>query len=232
MSYFLLAYSILYAFGLAGLLWVTRFKKKYYAHAKGLCSILFVLGAVLALLCGKQWQFPGLTANFVLLLVALVLCMAGDVLIGLANRSKKLHKTPFLGGAASFALAHVLFCVLYYRYAPFRWYDCVLPLVLLFIMWVLEKRDLVRLKKMRPVAYIYTFMVGLMFAKSCQAALGYGLVAPQGICIVAGSFLFLVSDIILLFLYFGTKRGKWTRYANLSTYYAGIYLIAMSAFWM
>lgn len=34
------------------------------------------------------------------------------------------------------------------------------------------------------------------------------------------------------FLYFGTRRNKWNRYANLVTYYTGIYLISVSAYWI
>ncbi|MFV0412919.1 MAG: lysoplasmalogenase family protein, partial [Oscillospiraceae bacterium] len=142
-------FSLLYMAALLGLLLVARYAPKWYTLAKGSCSALLVLGGVLAYWQGQR-QAAG---NFGLLLGALALCMAGDILLGLANKSSPFAVKPFLAGAASFAVAHILFCVLYSRFAPLAWYDFVLPVLLLLLVFVLEKSGRVHLGKMRAPGY-------------------------------------------------------------------------------
>lgn len=218
-------FSIVYCIALGGLLWVTRHKRKYYTLAKGSVSFLFVVAGV-----GGAFAGGGNKTGFWLLLAALLFCMAGDVLLGMANRTKAVRVKPFAGGALSFFVAHIFFCFFLYRQAAFQWYDFFPSVLLVLGLFLLEKAGLVRLKQMRLIGYGYSFVVALMACKAVQ----YMLAAPGagGILLAAGAILFLVSDIILLFLYFGTHRVKWTRYANLSTYYIGVYCIALSAYWL
>ncbi|MDL2325048.1 lysoplasmalogenase [Ruminococcaceae bacterium OttesenSCG-928-A16] len=229
MNLIILLVSVLYLIGLGVLLWVTRYKRRAYARAKGALSCLFVVASLLAFWLGSPVVFSG----FWLLLVALVLCMAGDILLGLANRTKVPRAKPFAGGAASFLLAHVFFCLLLYQGAPLHPVDFILPALLVLALFLLGKADAVRLKKMWLMGYVYTFTVGLMACKAVQVAIKVWPALPFASALLAlGAILFLISDIILLFLYFGTIRHKWMRYANLSTYYVGIYLIALTAYWM
>ncbi len=228
MSTLLLILSIVYAVAVCALLYLSRRNRRYYAPAKGVASALFVLVGVAAYFSGAQ-RTPG---NFWLLLAALVLCAVGDVLLGLANRSKKVQAKPFLAGFFCFAAAHVLFCALFYRFAPLTWMDALPPMALLLMLWWLDTRKKVRLKKMRVPAYIYTTLVGLMAGKAVQAAFAPGSFGDGAFLLALGSLLFLTSDVILLFLYFAPRRLRWLRYANLTTYYIGVYLLGLSAHWL
>lgn len=225
----ILCLSALYLAALGGLLWVAHANRRLYAAAKGFCSALFVLCALLCWFGGAQrapWQFA-------LLLAGLLLCAFGDVLLGVANlNAARVSKKPFLAGAASFTLAHLLLCAHFYLRLPFAWYDLALPALLLAAMYLLEKRGAVRLKKIRPVAYLYTFLVGLMAAKALAAALLVSAPPAQRLVVAAGALLFLVSDAVLLFLYFGHQRRKWYRAANLLCYYGGVWLLALGAYWL
>lgn len=221
--------TVLYIAGLAMLLLVAKRYRGRYALAKGICSLLFVAAGVLAWTLGPggSWQ------RFALLLAALVLCAFGDVLLGVANKaSQHPDKRYFIAGALSFAAAHVLFVLLFAALAPFRWYDWAPSLLLVGILLVLDKKDKVRLKKMRPLAYVYTALIGLMFWKAVGGLLFTAAPGPGAVVICVGAALFLLSDVILLFLYFGVRRFKWLRSANLLTYYVGIYLLSLSAFWL
>lgn len=221
--------AAIYAAALGWLLWVAHKKRGLYAAAKGLCSAIFLACALLAWVGGAR----GDRAAFALLLGALTLCAFGDVLLGLANKNAtRVSKKPFLLGALSFSLAHVVFCVLYFARQSFHWAHLVLPLCLVAVLWALERRDAVRLKKMRAMAYVYTFLVGLMAAGAAGFGLGAAPLGWLGLFLVAGAALFLVSDVILLFLYFGTHRKKWHRTANLLTYYCGVFLLALAARWL
>lgn len=228
MSVVLWIYTAVYLAGLCGLLFVTRHRGRYYAAAKGMLSALFVVVALLAYGLGERQN----RGAFGIMLGALVLCAAGDILLGLANKAKKVRATPFLAGTISFGAAHALFCVVFYSQVPFAWYDVALSLMLMGTMRLLEAKDSIRLKKMRIPGYLYTFMVGLMTAKAIETALWQTQGVLQGIVLALGGVLFLVSDVVLLFLYFATHRRKGYRYANLTTYYVGVYFLALSCYWI
>lgn len=220
---------VLYVAALALLLWAAKRKRNLYALAKGLCSGLFLLCAVLAFMQGAKMNLFA----FIVLMAALLACAFGDVLLGVANRSKGLvHKRPFVFGAGAFTLAHLLFCVLLYQYDAPRWYDVIAPLLFLAVLYLLERTDRIRLKKMRPLGYIYTFLVSLMAGKALGNACLQGRPAPGAWMVAAGAVLFFLSDVLLLFLYFGTRRKQWHRGTNLVLYYAGMLLLAFGAYWM
>lgn len=220
--------SILYVAGLCLLLWIAKRNRSLYAAGKGLCSLMFVLAGVLCWVWGGRQG----RAFFVLLLVGLVLCAFGDVFLGVANRTAhKVSKKPFVLGAFSFLLAHGVFCAMLFSQNGPRWQDLIAPAILLVVLYMLEKRDKVRLKKMRPLGYIYTAFVAVMAGKA--AAFFIGPATSGEVMLAAGAVLFLISDVILLFLYFGTNRGnRFLRPANLLTYYVGVYLMACSAWWI
>lgn len=226
-SVWIVAFLALYGAGLCFLLWVTRWKRKWYAMAKGCLSVLFVLCGAASYAAGEG-QKPG---AFAFLLVALVLCASGDVLLGIANRQKKVRARPFLAGALSFSLAHITFCILYSLVARVQWYDFVLPLALVLMVLLLEKSGKIKPKKMRPVIYTYVVLVGFMASKAWSAAFIFGVSTALGVLTMVGAAAFLVSDAILLFLYFGTSRHRFIRYANLISYYCSILLLALTAYW-
>lgn len=222
--------TLLYTVALAWLLWVARRNRAHYALAKGVCSSLFLVVALVGFYLGNR-QAP---ANFAFLFAALLLCAAGDVLLGLANKkAQRLGKKPFYAGAGSFMLAHLLFLFLFFRYATFRWYNIALPALLAVAMVFFEKSGKVRMKKARPLGYCYAVLIGFMAGKAFEVAVVSSSLssASRGL-VAAGAALFLASDILLMFLYFGTTRRRWLRPANLLTYYVGIYFMALLALWM
>ncbi len=221
--------TVLYVACLAMLLVVAKRHKGSYALAKGVCSLVFVAAGVLAWCLGLRGA-PGL---FAVLLAALVLCAFGDVLLGVANMAASHpDKRFFMAGGLTFALAHVLFVVLFSGLWAWRWFDFFLPLLLLVVMLALDVKGKVRLKKLRPLAYVYTALVGLMAWKAAGGVL-YAMPPGSGTAeVCVGALLFLLSDVLLLFLYFGVHRAKWLRSANLIAYYMGVYLLALSAYWL
>lgn len=223
----LILLPVAYAVGLGAVLWVARHAKHWYALAKGVLSSLFVAVSLLAYYSGGK-KSPD---AYEMLLIALALCAVGDVMLGIANRTKTVRARPFVAGTLSFLCAHVCFCALFLRLSPFRIFDLALPAVLVFALWRLERRGSIRLKKMRPLGYLYTALVGLMTSKAISVGVAAGLSSPLGALTVAGGVLFLFSDYVLMFLYFGVVRRRWLRTANLTTYYIGIFLLALSARW-
>ncbi|MDL2252619.1 lysoplasmalogenase [Ruminococcaceae bacterium OttesenSCG-928-I18] len=225
---YLLAFLLLYTAGLCVLLWVARKMRRRYPVAKGVLSAGFVLGSVLAYLTGQRGEF----LLYLLLLGALVFCASGDILLGIANKShSKVRAKPFVAGSLCFLLAHLFFCTLFFTEAAFRPLDLIFPAVLVALLFYLSKKGKIRLKKMWPLGYSYTALVGLMASKAVICGFRVGILSGLGLFTAVGAVLFLVSDVILLFLYFGVKRLHWLRTGNLITYYSGIALIGLSAHW-
>lgn len=219
--------AAVYLAQLSLLLWVAYSEKQFhhYTAAKAATSAGFLLLALLAWLTGSRSLGP----RFWLLFGAMVLCAAGDVLLGLANNGRGVHSKTFLKGLVAFGLAHVVFCLFYAALTPPGWYDLLLPLALLAVTAALSKRGLLRLKKLKRPAFCYCFLVGLMCSMSVSSVAVAGLRGPGNLFAAVGSVLFLLSDSIIIFLYFYIRQNRWMRFANLTAYYLGLLLLALSA---
>lgn len=218
---------LLYMVFLGILLWVAAKRKKWYARAKGRQSSLFIVVACVAYFTGPQQDLWA----FCVLAVGLGLCAAGDILLGIANKAGKVRAKPFAAGAVTFSLAHIVFCGLFFSMAPFYFADVLLPLLLTVVLFVLEKQGRVQLKRMRAMVYFYSVVVGIMAARAVAVCIFAGIPAAGGLLTAGGGILFLVSDAILLFLYFGKRRSFALRVSNLAAYYMCTFLLALSAHW-
>ena len=194
-----------------------------YTAAKTVTSIGFLVVALLARFAGRGNGDP----RFWLLFAAMVLCAAGDLLLGLANNGHGIHSRTFLRGLICFGVAHLVFCVFYAVVTPPHWRDLLLPALLLAVTMLLSRKGLLRLRKLRIPAFCYCFLVGLMCSMSISAVIPARGMA-QLLCAV-GSVLFLISDCIIVFLYFYIRQRPWMRIANLTTYYLGLLFLALSA---
>ena len=197
-----------------------------YAQAKAVVSGGFLLLALAAFAAGTR----ALGARFWLLLLALLLCAAGDVLLGLANTRGGGAQSPvFLAGMGAFGAAHVAFCAFFGFAVGPLWAELLLPLAMIAATLVLDHRGVLVLGRMRAVSIGYCFLVGLMCSKAAAALAAAGFAGAGPRLAAAGAVLFLLSDSIIIFLYFARRRPAWLRFANLSTYYLGLLLLALSA---
>ncbi|MEG2931384.1 MAG: lysoplasmalogenase family protein, partial [Ruthenibacterium sp.] len=181
---------------------------RYYAHVKSAVSLGFLLLCVLAALT------RGNAALLLLMLPGLLLCFAGDVALGLANTHKAAFRRFFLSGVAAVALAHAAFVAAFALLSPVRnfwqWWMLLPPAALVGGAVICCHNGAFRLKKLRVPVIVYAACVGAM----CAAALRLGFAAglrSQGIWFAGGALLFVLSDCILLFLYFYVKPRKMLR---------------------
>ena len=103
--------SLIYLGGLAALLCVAYSRRHFnrYTAVKAAVSCGFLVIAATAYLLGGHTA----DAYFRGLLPCFVLCLAGDVLLGLANNHAGFFGRWFLLGVGAFTLAHAGFCVLF-----------------------------------------------------------------------------------------------------------------------
>lgn len=238
-------YAAVFLLCLIILLWVSQKRRQRYALAKGIQSALFVGGALLAWFSGNRLA----PQSFPLMLTALILCAFGDIALGFANQARHkasathkdassavgtagVRKVPFLAGAGAFLAAHVVFCIFYFRVNPFHPLCLILPAACVALIMSFEGFGLIRMGKLKFLGIIYPFLVGLMTSAALSAAIAVGASSVFSIITAIGSLLFLLSDTVLVFLYFGVKKHSFYRWANLTTYYLGIFLLAASCRWL
>ncbi|QQK08282.1 lysoplasmalogenase [Miniphocaeibacter halophilus] len=228
MKYFVSVFSIIYIITLIYLLWVSKKRKDIYLKVKTLTSSLFIFN------CCMSFYFGGGNFNivFLLLILGLVFCLIGDVFLGFNKNRVLVNVKFFKAGVISFSLAHILFCIIFYSIIGFFWFDLILPVILVLIALFCEKRNLVRLKKLKKIVNIYAVIIGVMATKAIEVAMLGNLIKPHGVLLTVGAGLFLFSDIVLFFVYFGTKKKHWLSLVNLFMYYMGCYFLGLTAYYL
>lgn len=197
-------------------------KEKLFS--KSVASLLFLVAAIFGLLTPTAGaDIPGYGT---LLLLGLIFGFVGDVLLETQAVVPEKQKLFFVSGLGSFLLGHVFYIILLAKLASFSWLHIVLALALFaLIMWLktLTKSD--PGKMMVPViayAAIISVMVGF--------AVGAYFAAPGKLTftVLIAALMFLVSDVLLAYIYFGPKTVKPLRACNLSFYYAAQITLALS----
>ena len=223
--------SLIYLGGLAALLCVAYSRHHFnrYTAVKAAVSCGFLVIAATAYLLGGHtadaYFFRGLLPCF-------VLCLAGDVLLGLANNHAGFFGRWFLLGVGAFTLAHAGFCVLFTLAMPggprFTLWDAAAPLAALAVTAACARHKRFKLRRMHMElpALAYSLCVGLMCARG--TAFGFACGGRRGALAAVGAALFLSSDAVLLFVYFYVRPRKALRAVNLAAYYLGMLCLALS----
>lgn len=194
--------------------------RKNYVPAvllKGLASACFVILGF-ALKNGSQ------TAN--LIVTGLLLGCIADVLLNLRYVFEKKGQLIFLVGIVVFLSGHVFYLAAILAGAR-HWLICVVTgaiLTALLMMWIFKRITAKKAFKIFGVVYI-----GAIMLLNC-VAIGNLLAAPSPFTVIfaLGSLLFLISDIVLILNTFGKQTRQSLRIANISLYYVGQLLIALS----
>ncbi len=201
---------------------VVEHKEKYVGAVilKGLASACFVaLGFLAAEKCGNP-------AFAKLVKIGLLLGLAADILLNLRFVFKKLGKPVFLFGILVFLAGHILYlCALIpnCRHLLLALTAAVI-LTVLILLWIFSKIEAQMAFKIFGVFYI-----GAIMAMNCVAFCNL-ITDPSSAAAVfaVGAFSFLISDIVLILNTFGKESRFSLRVTNLSLYYVGQILIALS----
>ena len=221
----LLILSGFYIIWLAALLTVAYTPRLFHNYTlfKAINSILFVVISVAA------WRCSFLGMNIYLpLLIAFCLAAFGDIAIGVANNrhgaAGASHSISGMAGVGFFSIAHVFY---------------LLPIIAMLAMLRITRHPSFHFSRhTRPAGVFYYMVVTLMFSVGLNVAVTCVTWSPllsircplNGWALGAGVTLFLISDLLMLPLYFYTRRKcpRWVRFVNLSTYYFGQLLLALS----
>lgn len=186
---------------------------------KSLCSLLFVAAAVSAMYCAPGGQ-RGVAAWF---LAAFLLSAAGDVLLSCPM------KQSFMLGLGTFFLAQcaytAAFCLCWGVSGIDAGVFALLAGIALLTLWNAKGMAYGRMD--RPVT-VYALALSAMAAKAVS---GTYLAGGTGAWIAAaGGLLFFASDVILAFILFNKRKPKCLTALNLTLYYIGQGLLALSLY--
>ena len=206
-------------FILAALFLSQEKKKKYVAAvvSKGLASCCFVLLGLLN---------AGNSALSRLVVIGLALGLIADVMLNLRYVFQKKGQLVFLVGILIFLSGHIVYLAAVLPLCK-GWVWCVvigLALTAALMAWLFTKITAKKAFKVFGVVYIGAIMV-----LNCVAIANL-IASPSAFTGVfaGGALLFLVSDIVLILNTFGKESKFSLRITNISLYYVGQILIALS----
>lgn len=188
--------------------------RKMRIKAKLITSTLFIL-------IGLAGYFSSPSVFSSLIIVALIFSFFGDFFLALK------HKTIyFILGLTSFAIAHIIFSLAFISICGFK----AVLLALSFIIGIIgiyllnsikdfDFKNLLIPSSIYSVLLIFMTLNGLMLLKTINLF---------SVLTFIGAVLFLISDIILSFIYFYKNPPKSLSFFNMFSYYIGQGLIALA----
>jgi len=195
---------------------------------KPLSTVLVILVCSLSLTRSSGAYDPSYT---LLILGGLTFSLAGDVLLIPQNNPR-----AFLGGLVAFLLAHVVYITafIYLQSSLALGVNAVVEVVaalgLALVAAMVYRYLNPGLGKMRLPVILYMAVISIMVQRTLALASVYAGPATQPALMVTGAVLFYLSDVILAVNKF-LLAGQMPHYRlwNLSAYYTGQLLIALSA---
>ena len=191
---------------------------------KALASLCFV---ILGILCAMHAGWPQPAK---LIVAGLILGAAADVLLNLRQVFVKAGQAIFLVGILVFLSGHIVYLAAVLPLCPAPLLSALAAAVLTFLLmrWIFGKITAKKAFKIFGVIYI-----GAIVFLNCVAfanLLSY--VSTFNLLFAAGALLFLVSDIVLILNTFGPENKFSLRVVNLTLYYMGQLIIALSCLFL
>ena len=201
-------------------LFIWQEKKEKYVPAvilKGLASLCFVIVGLMA---------GGTDHMAKLIVIGLVLGCIADVLLNLRWVFAEKGQLVFLVGILVFLSGHIVYLAAVLRLSANRLIPIAVGIVLTAILmkWIFT-----RITAKKAFKIFGVFYIGAIVILNC-VAIG-NLITTPGVftgLFAAGALLFLISDIVLILNTFGSETKFSLRITNLSLYYIGQLLIALS----
>lgn len=187
---------------------------------KGLASACFVILGIL----GSRGAVDARFAGFVV--AGLAVGAVADVLLNLRYVYKKWGTLLFAVGTLVFLVGHVLYTIAVWPRAAVPWLFVIVGAAATFFImrWIFSQ-----IEAKKALKIIGIFYVGIVVILNCLALSAlFAHFSAQSFVFVLGTALFLASDVILILNTFGGDPQFKRRMLNLSLYYVGQILIALS----
>ncbi len=191
---------------------------------KGLCSLCFVIAGALT------FATKAVSTERILVLVALICGLGGDVLLAYKAKSEKVQMGLDAGGMLIFIAGHALFMVAYFTMVDtFKLALLALIIGLPVIVVCLFAGKVLTTDK--PIMQVGALLYSVIIATTLASAINLNIYMPckYSDMVMAGMVLFAASDLILAFLNYCPKINRQKIFPFvLVLYYTGQALIATS----
>ncbi|MDY4077511.1 MAG: lysoplasmalogenase [Clostridium sp.] len=187
---------------------------------KILTSFLFVILGAISYKKGKSNKKYSL-----FIILGLIFSMFGDTFLAI----DKNQSICFYLGVVAFVIAHIMYITGFSNCTKLTLRDFIVFLLIftpIILIMVIGKFDF---HGMFPVLVFYAIIICFMVSKALSLTKYYNDNKKAVIMTIAGAVMFLISDIILLFILFYTKEYMLLRSeTNWIVYYPGQAILAMS----
>ncbi len=189
---------------------------------KLVCSLCFLSLGVLSAVNGLAGPVPAYDG---LMLTGLALSLVGDMLLGWS-----LERRTFLLGLIAFLVAHVLYTTAFSLANGFSAWDLlIIAGVVGGCIAAYNVLDM-DLRTMKIPVLIYLLVISLMLAKAFSSLYLGGITGTALGLVVIGAILFFLSDALLALVKFQRNPARANRAINLTAYYMGQILLALSLY--
>ena len=187
---------------------------------KILTSFLFVILGVIGYKKGKSNKKYSL-----FIILGLIFFMFGDIFL-VIDKNQGIY---FYLGVVACAIGHVIYIIGFSSCTKLTLRDFIVFLIIftpIVLMMVIGKFDF---NGMFPMLVFYAMIICFMVSKALSLAKYYSDNKKAVAMTIAGAVMFLISDIILMFVYFYTKEYMLLREeTDWIIYYPGQAILAMS----
>lgn len=161
---------------------------------------------------------------FYLMLIGFVFAFFGDVFLSISNEG-----IFFILGLGCFSLAHVLYTLTFCKLLKISLNDAIIASIIAILLICVEVfKDGFDFGNVFPLLVFYTLLISIMVSKAISLLrLRKGNSLPIALIII-GAILFIISDFILLFVYYYEREFAFLPYLNLVVYYLGQGFLAFS----
>lgn len=189
---------------------------------KLVCSLCFLSLGVLSAVTGVKGPAPAYDA---LMLAGLALSLAGDMLLGWS-----LQRPTFLFGLVVFLAAHVLYSTAFTLANGFSAWDLLIMVGVVGACIAAYRVLDMDLGKMKIPVLAYLLIISFMLVKALSSLYLGGITGPALWLVIGGAVLFFISDALLALVKFQRKPARYFRAMNLTAYYLGQILLALSLY--
>lgn len=198
-------------------------KNLFFKMASSLCFLLTAVFAVIA--------NPNIASYGVLIIMGGILGLCGDVTLDLKFIYPKDNSAYLRSGFIFFAIGHIFYsgAIIWYNRLDWRWVLAAIAVAVVVAVANTLSGKMLKLDfgKYRNIVIFYSSFLAATALLSVFAAVVTGTAAM--IVFAVGAVLFLLSDVVLCFTYFGKGWDKAPHiFINHLLYYAGQFLIASS----
>jgi len=190
-----------------------------YVWVKGLASLFFIATGISSYQKVKENK-----KYFIFILAGLIFSFAGDVLLEL----RSIIPASFIIGVGSFAFCHIMYSIGFCTLRKVTLKDIFICLAIAMPLILLQILGDFNFNSMKFIVMGYTILISFMVSKAISLRCYFKGNEKAVIMTIAGAVMFLVSDILLLFCFFGTVYYAALAYLNTIIYYSGQGILALS----